>query len=37
MLPMNASGLSLKEKTAQHTNCPKVLKLFNDSPVKYYF
>ena len=38
MLPMNESSLSLKEKTTQLlTNCPKVLKILYDSPVKYYF
>ena len=39
MLPMNESGLSLKERKNYTTlvflltNCPKVIKIFYDSPI----
>ena len=42
MLLMKESVLSLKEKNNRTLifllpNCPQVLKIFYDSPVKYYF
>ena len=42
MLPMRESVLSLKEKKPTTlvfllSNCPHVLKIFYDWPIKYYF